>query len=310
MAAEIMIGTKDHDRSFGGANLFAAALQWRPGRCGKPRARQSRGWPWLARPLSWLLPALMLTTTTAPASDWQPLEPRPELLAKADLAYAEASAQRQSDGQRIGVHLAFFHSRAFRLAVVDLASIDSNPKKRIDAVFRGAGIPAGINGGFFHPNGRPLGLVVADGQRINRLERAKLLSGVLYADADGNYLRRHGAFHDHAGIDALLQTGPYLVEYGRAVRGLRTAPVARRSFAATDWRGHWVLGATRNPISLADLSDCLASLGCLTDWPVERAINLDGGSSTGFFFERGSGQGAVVVHPLKPVRNLLGICPR
>ncbi|EIC23197.1 putative periplasmic protein (DUF2233) [Thiorhodovibrio frisius] len=262
------------------------------------------------RPALMLALLLSLTTATALAADWQPVGERPLVPANADLAYAEGTSQRQSDDQRVVARLAFFHSRAFRLAVVDLESINPETKKLIDAAFRAAGMPAGINGGFFHPDGQPLGLVIADGQRINRLERAKLLSGVLYSDAGGNYLERYAAFRDHAGIDALLQSGPYLVEHGRAVRGLRSAPAARRSFAATDWRGHWLLGATRNSISLADLADCLATAGCLTDWPVERAINLDGGSSTGFFFADGPGGKAVVMPPLKTVRNLLGIVPR
>ncbi|MBK5971259.1 hypothetical protein CCR91_21450 [Thiorhodovibrio winogradskyi] len=256
------------------------------------------------------MPGLALVLAPALAADWQPLEPRPLAPVDAELAYAEASAQRQSDDQRVTAHLALFHSRAFRLAVVDLEPSLNADGARMDKAFLAAGIPAGVNGGFFHPDWRPLGLVIADGQRIHRLERAKLLSGVLYSDPGGNYLVRYAAFRDHAGIDALLQTGPYLVEHGRAVRGLSTTPPARRTFAATDWRGHWALGATRNPISLADLADCLATTGCLTDWPVERAINLDGGSSTGFFFADGPEGEAVVMPPFKRVRNLLGIRPR
>lgn len=257
-----------------------------------------------------LVLSLLLTALPALASDWQPLGARPLAPADAELAYAAASSRRGSDDQQVAAHLAFFHSRAYRLAVVDLRTIAQSTRTPIDKALRGAGMPAGVNGGFFHPDGRPLGLVIADGQRINRLERAKLLSGVLYSDPDGNYLVRFGRFNEYPGIGALVQTGPYLVEHGRAVRGLSASKLARRTFAATDWRGHWVLGATRNSITLADLADCLATAGCLTDWPVNRAINLDGGSSTGFFFDRMPGQEFVVVQPLKPVRNLLGILPR
>lgn len=258
-----------------------------------------------------LLFGLMLISNTGSSAGWQPLGARPLTLANTDLAYAEASAKRESDDLHLSAHLAFFRSRAYRFEVVDLpppTPLEARP--RIDAALRAADIAAGVNGGFFHANGRPLGLVIADGHRINRLERAKLLSGVLYSDQEGNHLLRFARFVDHPGIHALLQTGPYLVEHGRAVRGLSNDRPARRSFAATDWRGNWMLGATRQAISLADLAECLATPGMLSDWPIERAINLDGGSSTGFYFAARSGQSAVVVQPLKPVRNLLGIVPR
>lgn len=273
----------------------------------------SRPWFWRYARVSAALPVAMLVAALVPelaAADWRALGERAPMPASAAIAYRQATALRESDGARVDAHLAFFHSRAFRLAVVDLPSGLEASEARIDRALRAAGLPAGVNGGFFHPDRTPLGLVIAEGRRINRLERARLLSGVLYSDADGNHLLRMRAFRDHVGIHALLQSGPYLVEHGRAVRGLSAVPAARRTFVATDWRGHWVLGATRNALSLAELADCLASPGCLTDWPVERALNLDGGSSTGFFFADAPGQGAVILHPLKPVRNLLGVRPR
>jgi hypothetical protein len=65
-----------------------------------------------------------------------------------------------------------------------------------------------------------------------------------------------------------------------------------------------------SPVTLADLAQCLASPGALADWSIARAINLDGGSSTGFFFDRGAGQAPVTLPPAKRIRNLLGIAPR
>jgi hypothetical protein len=108
----------------------------------------------------------------------------------------------------------------------------------------------------------------------------------------------------------LLQTGPYLVEGGRAVRGLSSSDPSRRTFVATDGRGRWVLGATLSAPTLADLAQSLAAPGALTGWKVDRAINLDGGSSTGLLFDRKSGEAPVALHPWKRVRNLLGIRPR
>jgi hypothetical protein len=257
-----------------------------------------------------LLLALLLQASTALAVDWIPGGESERQDISADLAYAKRSAVRPSDSKRVVAHLAFFTSRAFRLEGIDLGAGPEAAYPTLEAAFRAEGCVAGVNGGFFHPDWRPAGLVISKGQRINRFETAKLLSGVIYSDDRGIHLVRRGRFQDHTHISALLQTGPYLVEDGRTVRGLSTSDPRRRTFIATDWRGHWVIGATMTSLTLSELGAILASPGALTPWRVDRAINLDGGSSTGFFFDRGVGKAPVTLQPWKRVRNLLGICTR
>ena len=257
-----------------------------------------------------LLCALLMVAVNAFAAQWKPAgEPERQDI-NPDLSYAKRTAVRPSDGRQVSAHLAFFTSRAFRLEVVDLGAGPEPAYPTLADALRAAGCVAGVNGGFFHPDWRPSGLVIAAGRRINRLETAKLLSGLIYSDGRGIHLIRRARFRDHAGIGALLQSGPYLVEEGRAVPGLSASDPNRRTFVATDWLGNWVLGATQGPLTLAELAQCLASPGVLTPWRVDRALNLDGGSSTGFFFERGEGRSAVALQPWKRVRNLLGIVPR
>jgi hypothetical protein len=94
------------------------------------------------------------------------------------------------------------------------------------------------------------------------------------------------------------------------VWGLSTSDPSRRTFIATDGRGRWVLGATLSTRTLAELAQSLAAQGALISWRVDQAINLDGGSSTGFFFDRRAGEAPVALYPWKRVRNLLGIKPR
>jgi hypothetical protein len=257
-----------------------------------------------------LLCALLAAAASAFAKEWKPMGESGRQDIAADPLYAERSAVRPSDGRQVTAHLAFFTSRAFRLEVVDLGA-DAEPVYRSLAdAFQAKGCVAGVNGGFFHPDLGPSGLTISEGRRINRLETARLLSGVVYSDGQGIHLVRRIRFQDRPGIAALLQSGPYLVEGARAVRGLSASDPNRRTFIATDWRGHWVLGATASSLTLADLAECLASTGALIPWRVDRALNLDGGSSTGFFFDRGAGKAPVVLSPWKRVRNLLGIAPR
>lgn len=257
-----------------------------------------------------LLWCLLLSVSSALAVDWIPAGESERQDISADLAYSKRTAVRPSDGKRVTAHLAFFTSRAFRLEVTDLGGRPEPAHPTLEAAFRAEGCVAGVNGGFFHPDWQPLGLVISKGQRIHHFETAKILSGLIYSDDRGIHLVRRGRFQDHPQIRALLQTGPFLVEHGRPVRGLSASDPRRRTFIATDWRGHWVIGATASSLTLAELGEGLASPGALTPWRVDRAINLDGGSSTGFFFDRGPGRAPVTLEPWKPVRNLLGICAR
>jgi uncharacterized protein YigE (DUF2233 family) len=257
-----------------------------------------------------LLCASLVIGANAVGVEWTPAEPPDRQDVTSDLLYAERTAVRSSDGKRITAHLAFFTSRAFRLEVIDLGAGPQPNYSTLEEACRAEGCIAGVNGGFFHDDWRPAGLVISRGNRINRFETAKLLSGVVYSDSRGIHLLRRSRFKDHPGITALLQTGPYLVEGGQPVRGLSASDPGRRTFIATDWRGHWVLGATSSALTLADLAECLASPEVLASWRIDRAINLDGGSSTGFFFDRGADMTAVTLHPWKRVRNLLGITPR
>jgi hypothetical protein len=257
-----------------------------------------------------LLLALLLPTANVIAASWTHAgEPERQDIA-ADLAHAKRTAVRPSDGKQVTAHLAFFTSRAFRLEVIDLGAGPEAAYPTLEAAFRAEGCVAGVNGGFFHPDRQPAGLMISGGSRINRLETAKLLSGVIYSDHRGIHLVRRGRFQDHPHIAALLQAGPYLVEDGRSVRGLSAADPRRRTFVATDWRGQWVIGATLSSLTLAELGAILVSPDALTPWRIDRALNLDGGSSTGFFIDLGNARAPVTLHPWKRVRNLLGICSR
>ena len=302
-AAGYLLGAGRHRASAGSIGLPMKTL---PGVC-----LQANGQPSFIMKVSRLfLCLLLLVAVNAFAAEWKPAGDLDRQDVTTDLFYVKRTAVRPSDGREITAHLGFFTSRAFRLEVVDLGDGAEAAHPTFEDAFRAEGCVAGVNGGFFHPDWRPAGLVISGGSRINRFETAKLLSGVVYSDGRGIHLVRRAQFRDHPGINALLQTGPYLVEGARPVRGLSASNPSRRSFLATDWRGHWVIGATLTPVTLAELAECLAAPGALTGWRVDRAINLDGGSSTGFFFDLGPDETPVTLRPWKRVRNLLGIAPR
>lgn len=187
--------------------------------------------------------------------------------------------------------------------------VDNPPDARgvFPALLAEAGAFAGMNGGYFHPDFRPLGLVVAGGEQIHGFERAKLLSGVLAVRGGRVELVRSGVFKPGADVQEALQSGPWLVEKGTPVPGLDTNRRARRSVVATDGRGNWAVMAT-GPLTLAETAEVLSLPDLPGRWAVRDALNLDGGSSTAFW-------AATRPRPLEifsfgAVRNYLAIVPR
>ena len=223
--------------------------------------------------------------------------------------YVKRSVRRLSGAREATVEFVFFTSKDYRLEVIDQTGGASARYGKISEAFRENQCVAGVNGGFFDPEFRPIGLMISQGNRVGALSKQGwTTTGVLFSDERGIHLTRRDHFRESVGIHALLQTGPYLVEHARRISGLDDSKSRRRTFIATDWRGNWALGVT-SALSLAELAEILASPKPVTGWKVNRAINLDGGSSSGLFFDQDTGYD-IAVEPWKRVRNLLGIVRR
>src|SRR5205814_9859563 len=119
------------------------------------------------------------------------------------------------------------------------------------------------------------------------LQRARLLTGVLAISLRNIQLLRVGEFASKTKLDAAIECGPFLVDAGERVNGLENSRVARRSFAAIGRDDRVALGFCSD-VTLADLAKILA--GPLAgDFKIWRALNLDGGSSSAFWFKRRDG---------------------
>jgi hypothetical protein len=104
-------------------------------------------------------------------------------------------------------------------------------------------------------------------------------------------------------LDAAVQCGPFLVDGGNPVRGLDGSRLGRRTFAATSSNHRAALGVCSD-VSLAQLAEILAT--GTPDFGISRALNLDGGSSTAFWFARSAG-GAFSIPEQKRVRDFVAI---
>jgi uncharacterized protein YigE (DUF2233 family) len=108
-------------------------------------------------------------------------------------------------------------------------------------------------------------------------------------------------------LSAAIQCGPFLVDLGRSVRGLEETRAARRTFAAVAKSDRAVLGVC-SETTLADLAKILATTRLADGFEISRALNLDGGSSSAFWFARD--REAFSISEQKIVRDFVGIVPR
>jgi len=93
------------------------------------------------------------------------------------------------------------------------------------------------------------------------------------------------------------------------VRGLSPENSRRRTFVLHDG-GQWFAIGLSDPFTLAELGDLLARQDFSPLRRIHRALNLDGGTSSGLYLDRGGEAPPLSVEPIKTVRNFVAIVPR
>lgn len=205
---------------------------------------------------------------------------------------------------RATVHFAVFATRSATLRIVD--QLDTPRSGLAEMMAQTHGL-AGVNGGYFDPEDAPLGLLVSEGKVISPFRKAKLLTGVLTASATRVDIVRASRFSLNDKIKSARQCGPLLVERSAPVAGLNDTRPARRTFATVDGTGHAALGVS-SAVSLAQLGRILALPKVAGELKIARALNLDGGSSSAFWFAKK--EVAFSIRELKTVRDFVTIVPR
>lgn len=195
-----------------------------------------------------------------------------------------------------------FDPKAHMFAVMD--NPDGDFSLATAAQKRGA--LAAVNGGYFHPNRTPLGLVVRQGATIHPLERARLLSGLVVVTRKGITLPRANGFKSTPDIREALQAGPFLIENGKPVVGLNATRSAARTVVVADSAGRFGFVVCRSA-TLAGMAELLGDAGNFPGGKITRALNLDGGSSTGLWVRR---ERPFYLREFKDVRNYLAIVAR
>jgi hypothetical protein len=233
-------------------------------------------------------------------SDWTILSSASEP-GRSGVVHRHVVLENPVGSERNTVDLAIFSTKSCTLRVLQ----NKDGAESLADVMRHEKCVAGVNGGYFDEKFAPIGLRMANGQMIAPLQRARLIAGVLVASSREVQIVRSREFSRRPGVAAAIQCGPFLVDRGQPISGLNDSHRARRTFAATTNSSRALVGVC-SEVSLAELSKILATTSFAEDLKIERALNLDGGSSTGFWFAR-ENSSAFSIPEQKSVRDFVGV---
>jgi len=244
--------------------------------------------------------ALLLLAVAATAhADWAirstELEP-----GHAGVVHRHVVLENGSSREHAVIELAIFSTKSCALRV-----IDNEVGESLAGTMSREKCVAGVNGGYFSPDFAPVGLLISDRKLVAPLQHARLISGILSASQRGVQILRVREFSRRQKANAAIQCGPFLVDHYERVRSLDGSRAARRTFAATGTNDRALLGVS-SEISLAELAAILATARLADDFKIQRALNLDGGSSSAFWLARKNG-GAFSIQEEKPVRDFVGV---
>jgi uncharacterized protein YigE (DUF2233 family) len=248
--------------------------------------------------------ALLFLLAAGPAfPQWTEVSAQSEISSRPGLVHRHLELEDKASGEAASVELAIFSGRTTGLRVIDNRS---GTAELANAMAR-EGCLAGVNGGYFDPNFAPLGLRVVDGQVVRPMIRARLMTGVLLSTSGAIQILRVSEYSPKRKALAAVQCGPLLVDGGVPVKGLNNDRMARRTFAAVV--GDRAAIGLCSDTSLAGVAQILATLRLGDAGKITRALNLDGGSSSAFWFKRADGT-AFSISEMKNVRDFVGVAPR
>jgi exopolysaccharide biosynthesis protein len=245
---------------------------------------------------------VLLVLSTAKAQ-WTQISSQSEPSPLRGLEHRYVVVEDSSSGERASLELAIFSTKSCRLKVVDQPS---EPRLDLEEVMARGNFLAGVNGGYFDPAYRPIGLLIVDGTVVAPLQKARLLSGVLSSTGKKIQILRVSEFSLNQKPDAAVECGPMIVDLGKSVRGLESMKTARRTFAAVS--GDKAALGFCSDVTLSDLSNVLAIVA-IPGFKIQRVLNLDGGSSSAFWFKRANGS-PFSISEEKTVRDFVAIVPR
>ena len=223
------------------------------------------------------LPLLLLLALTCAACTRAPKrEPLQWQAALPGLEYARADVLVGQDLQPVAVHLLRLEPRKWQLRVVTPEKMGRPLGSPAD--FRAAvpGAVAAINGGFFDPSYRPLGLLVDNGKALSPLRHVD--HGVFAIAAQQPLMRHARDWKDLPEVEFAVECGPRLLVDGQPLTFKPGA--ARRTALGHDTQGRVLLVVSEGVLQLHELTTFLQRPEHDGGPGLSDALNLDGGPST------------------------------
>jgi uncharacterized protein YigE (DUF2233 family) len=243
--------------------------------------------------------ALLLFSSGISRGGWSVVSSTPNGSSLAGVEHRRIVLNEANSGDEATLDLAQFSTKSATVRLLDNPNGDDD----LAAAARRARAIAGVNGGYFDPQNAPVGLLLSEGKLIAPLRKARLLSGVLVVSKSRLELVRSAEYASRKNVLAALQCGPFLVEGGKAVAGLNDTRPARRTFVVTAGPDRAAIGFCSS-VTLAQLGNLLAT----PELKIQRALNLDGGSSSAFWFN--GERGVVSIPEQKAVRDFVVVAPK
>ncbi len=152
-----------------------------------------------------------------------------------------------------------------------------------------------LNGSYFDENFKPLGLLISEGKVLHDYSRSELMDGILAVGKANRPALVTGPAPDPAKYPFAIQSGPILIDSkGQISIAKDSGKVASRTVAAIgreektgETKIYFIfikqtIFNSENTITLYRLAHLLKENAELQKLGIEGAINLDGGTSTGF----------------------------
>jgi len=164
----------------------------------------------------------------------------------------------------------------------------------------------GINGGFFTPNFKSLGLRISDGKQYSRLWSTSWW-GVFSISHNKPHIQGLHQYRGKQATEFAIQSGPRLVINGQIPR-LRGGLAYRSALAITPKKQVVMIATNGTPMTTTQLARIIKKpesedgLGC------PDALNLDGGSSTQLYAN--IGEFSVNIPSFMPVADVVVVSPR
>ena len=244
----------------------------------------------------------LLVLAASGQAEWKILSAESEP-GRAGIEHRHIVLESTAADQRADVDVGIFSAKSCTLRV-----IDNSEGQSLAAMMKREKCECGVNGGYFDAEFKPIGLRIADARILSPLRRARLITGILLQADRGIDIVRVGEFSRTQKIIAAIQAGPFLIEGSKRICGLNDSQLAQRTFAGTGKDDRALIGVCSD-VSLAELANILATTPLAAELKIQRAINLDGGSSSAFWFARENGS-EFSIPGQKPVRDFVAVVPR